>query len=89
MQKLARILHYFDDVRDAYIACTRRGDVLDAAWFCPELEYHMWLDFIQRAYHEDARACMKNDIGVTFEYVLRRQQPDILSRSKLSSRTFA
>ncbi|KAH0834634.1 hypothetical protein J3R83DRAFT_10140 [Lanmaoa asiatica] len=77
VQKLARVLHYLDDVRTAYLARARRGDVAEETWFSPELEYHLWLDYTERAYHDAARASIKNELGVTFEYVLERQMPDI------------
>ncbi|KAF8135532.1 hypothetical protein EV363DRAFT_1294391 [Boletus edulis] len=79
MQKLARILYYLDNVRTVYIARARWGNVADEGWFSPELEYHMWLDFVERAYHNDACASIKERVGVTFEYVVQREQPDISS----------
>ncbi|KAF8444469.1 hypothetical protein L210DRAFT_3642712 [Boletus edulis BED1] len=66
-QKLAWILYYLDGVCTAYIACAHWGNVTDEEWFSPELEYHMWLDFVERAYHNDACASIK------------KKQPDISS----------
>lgn len=80
-QKLARILRYYGDVRNAYIARARRGHVAEESWFSPELEYHLWLDYNQQAYHVGARAKLENELGVTFEYVLERRKPDILTFS--------
>ncbi|KAI9453586.1 hypothetical protein HD554DRAFT_2179398 [Boletus coccyginus] len=79
IQKLALILHYLDNVRTAYMARARRGSVGDNTWFSPELEYHLWLDYSERAYHNTACASIKNGLGVTFKYVLEQKQPDILT----------
>ncbi|KAF8444488.1 hypothetical protein L210DRAFT_3502081 [Boletus edulis BED1] len=78
-QKLAWILYYLDGVCTAYIACARQGNVADEEWFSPELEYHMWLDFVKRAYHNDACASIEERVGVTLEYVVQREQPNISS----------
>ena len=86
-QQLARVLKYLDDVRTAYVARVRRGSVTDEAWFCPELEYHMWLDFVERAYHDVARTSIQNNMNITFNYVMQRKQPDISTFSKLSDKT--
>lgn len=86
-QQLARVLCYLDNVRSAYIARARRGDATDDTWFSPELEYHMWLDFVKGAYHDDARASIKKEPGVTFEYVMQRKLPDISTFSKCASQT--
>jgi len=86
-QKLARVLHYLDDVRNAYIARARLGDVSEETWFSPELEYHLWLDYSEGAYHNTACASIEKTLGVTFKYVLEQKQPDILTFSKSSGQT--
>ena len=86
-QKLARVLYYLDNVRTAYMASTRRGNTTDDTWFSPELEYHTWLDFVETAYHNAARASIAKKMRVTFEYVMERQRPDILTFSRLTSQT--
>ncbi|KAI9459597.1 hypothetical protein HD554DRAFT_2176867 [Boletus coccyginus] len=77
IQQLAQILQYLDDVRNAYMSCARQGGINVKNWFCPELEYHVWLDYIEKSYHSRARTAMKEKVGVTFEYVQGRQKPDI------------
>jgi len=60
----------------------RRGKVGDDTWFSPELEYHLWLDYSEGAYHNIACASIEKGLGVTFKYVLERKKPDILTFSK-------
>ncbi|KAI9453583.1 hypothetical protein HD554DRAFT_2179395 [Boletus coccyginus] len=79
MQKLTRVLQYLDDVRTAYVVRARRGGTAEVTWFSPELEYHLWLDYTERAYHDAARASIEERLGVTFEYVLERRMPDIMT----------
>ena len=69
------------------MARARRGNAADETWFSPELEYHMWLDFIEGAYHDAARASIQNKMNITFNYVVERKKPDISTFSKLSSQT--
>jgi len=82
IQQLAQILQYLDDVRNAYTSCARQGDTHLKGWFCPELEYHIWLDYIERSYHDGARTSMEKRVGVTFEYVQKRQKPEIFDFRK-------
>ena len=84
-QQLAHILHYLNNVQDAYMACTCWGNAANETWFSLELEYHMWLDFIKGAYHDAAHASIQNKMNITFNYVMERKKPDISTFSKLSS----
>jgi hypothetical protein len=85
LQKLARVLLYLDNVRTAYIARARRGDATEEAWFSPELEYHLWLDYTERAYHSAACASIEKRLGVSFDSVMARKEPHILTFSTLSN----
>lgn len=82
VQQLARYLLYLDNVRQAYITRSGQNNVFDPDWFSPELEYHLWLDYVEQAYHSGARTSMKNRVGVTYAKVVKRQGPQILSYSK-------
>ena len=73
MKQLCRILQYLDSVRTTYISFARRGGVEEKDWFCPTLEYHLWLDYVEQAYHSDARTAMEKSHGVTFESVVDRR----------------
>ena len=84
-QQLAHILHYLDNVQDAYMARACQGNATNETWFFPELKYHMWLDFIEGAYHDAARASIQNKMNITFNYVMERKKLDISTFSKLLS----
>jgi len=82
IQQLAQILQYLDDVRNAYTSCAPQGGINQKNWFCPELEYHIWLDYTEKSYHNRARTSMEKKVGVTFEYVQKREKPDIFDFRK-------
>ncbi|KAI9453585.1 hypothetical protein HD554DRAFT_2179397 [Boletus coccyginus] len=79
LQQLARVLQYLDDIRSAYVARARRSSVYEDGWFCPEVDYHLWLDYTEKSYHSSACTSMEKQLAVTFDYVLERCQPDIFN----------
>lgn len=82
IQQLAHLLQYFDGVRRAYINESRRTNSKAPQWYSPILEYHLWLDYTQRAYHDEARKRLLSKNRVAFKDVVNRKGANIIDYSE-------